>query len=167
VAKQGEFEGMGETVLPPDLRELRDTLIAAWNHMAGEHKLRRVVNWNPTYDRMFREAARQEWWREHVIEAIGLVPLNAYNLGKNRHGWKANMEWFLRGGTAKSQKHTVQRLIEEKDLPERKRELSVWEQKNAREEHSFEAKKEIASKPKRHKPAGMTQAEWDKLNAAP
>jgi len=78
--------------------------VDTWNKMAKENNLPTGWYWESLsegskFKRMFKARWKEPVFREKYKEAIDLIPESDFLLGQNNHGWRANIEWFLRPDT--------------------------------------------------------------------
>jgi hypothetical protein len=89
---------------PTSLREspkYSEEFVEHWNFMA---KRAGVIPTIKKFDAKRKKALsscmKDEFWAKTYKEAIDRIPSCPFLMGDNDRGWKANVDWFLRTGTA-------------------------------------------------------------------
>lgn len=72
-----------------------EDVIAEWNFTAKTCGIQTCHRTKKRSDQV-RSRLRDKEWRDKWTEALYKIPKCPFLTGKNKHGWKANIDWFLR-----------------------------------------------------------------------
>jgi len=67
-----------------------------WNNIAKQHDLPQARGQTPKRSTAIKARIKDNGWASDYIVALGAIPVNAFLLGKNDRGWRANIDWFLK-----------------------------------------------------------------------
>lgn len=84
--KEAELLPSSES-LPPDVAQF----VKAWN---GYFSLTRI-NVLGKRIKLIQDAFLNPYWQDNWREGLKKLVSTPFVMGKNKHGWKANLEWFL------------------------------------------------------------------------
>jgi hypothetical protein len=85
--------GTGKPVPPPRVGQ---KLMEAWN---GCEKLTKIKTITPGRERALRARAKDQFFRDNWQEGIRRVVESDFCTGKNKRGWVATFDWFIRPDT--------------------------------------------------------------------
>ena len=91
------FRKPGTTVPPFEEQLSPKTILAIWNQVEGITKARAMTK---DRERSAKARIRESFFRDHWKEAIERIKASSFCRGQNDRGWKADIDWFLRPGTA-------------------------------------------------------------------
>ena len=76
---------------------LMQEILHLWNEKAKENGWCRCRSLNPERKRHLRARLDKDPdWYDMAKEALEKLPDSSFHKGKNKNGWKANFDWFIR-----------------------------------------------------------------------